>query len=187
MSNDKIDRVFEVVDRANFLPTKLRGLAEYDSPIPIGHGQTNSQPFTVRLMLEWLDPRPGEKILDLGSGSGWTAALLSHLVGPKGKIYSVERVPELVEFGRDNVQRLKIKNVEFFQAGEEFGLPDEAPFDRVLVSASADELPHGLIEQLKDGGRMVIPVQDDILVITKKSKDNLEINKHSGFAFVPLL
>ena len=192
---DRIDKVFEAVDRTNFVPRELRGSVDIDAPLPIGYGQTISQPYTVRLMLEWLDPQPVDKVLDVGSGSGWTTALLSHLVGPKGRIYAVERIPELVEFGQENCERIGVKNARFFTAGDEFGLPDEAPFDRILVSASADELPQELVDQLKIGSpstssgqaKMVIPVYNDILEITKKTADDLDIKKHEGFVFVPLL
>ncbi len=184
---DRIDEAFEAVDRANFVPRELRESVDIDAPLPIGYGQTNSQPYTVRMMLEWLGAMPGDKVLDVGSGSGWTTALLSHLVGPKGRIYAVERVPELVEFGQENCQRLGIENAHFFTAGNEFGMPDEAPYERILVSASADELPQELVDQLKVGGKMVIPVYEDILEITKKSKSDLDIKKHPGFVFVPLL
>lgn len=184
---NRIDEVFETVDRANFVPKELRGSAGIDAPLPIGHGQTISQPYTVGLMLQWLNPQFGEKILDVGSGSGWTTALLSHLVGPKGRVYAVERIPELVEFGRENCERIGVKNAKFFTAGEEFGLPEEAPFKRILVSASADGLPKELVDQLKVGGKMVVPVQNDILEIIKKSATDLNIKKHEGFVFVPLL
>jgi len=184
---DRIDGAFKAVDRANFVPKELRGSADIDAPLPIGYGQTNSQPYTVRLMLEWLGVQPGNKVLDVGSGSGWTTALLSHLVGPKGWVCAVEQVPELVEFGQDNCERIGVKNARFFTAGDEFGWPEEAPFDRILVSASADELPQELVDQLSVGGKMVIPVQNDILEITKKTKDDLDIKKHEGFVFVPLL
>lgn len=184
---DRIDEAFEVVDRANFVPKELRGSVDIDAPLPIGYGQTNSQPYTVRLMLEWLDTQPGNKILDVGSGSGWTTALLAYLVGPKGQVYAVERVSELVEFGQENCERAGVKNAHFFTAGDEFGLPEEAPFDRILVSASADKLPPELIDQLKVGSKMVIPIQNDILEITKKSATDLDIQKHPGFVFVPLL
>lgn len=184
---DQVNEVFEAVDRANFVPKNLREAVDIDAPLPIGYGQTISQPYTVRLMLEWLNPCPGDKILDVGSGSGWTTALLAHLVGPKGQVYAVERVPELVEFGQENCDRIGIKNAQFFTAGDEFGLPEEAPFDRILVSASADKMPRELIDQLKIGGKMVIPVQNDILEITKKSAGDLDIKKHEGFVFVPLL
>lgn len=184
---DRILLAFAKIKRQNFLPKQIKDLAQNDWALPIGYGQTNSQPTTVKLMLHWLDAQPGNKVLDVGSGSGWTTALLAHIIGPKGRVYAVERVPELVDFGRDNVERLGIKNAEFYPASEELGLPEEAPFDRILVSASADELPPDLFKQLKVGGRMVIPVHDDILEITKKNKDRLDITKHYGFVFVPLL
>lgn len=187
MNNDEIDQAFEAIDRANFVPKKLRESVDVDAPLPIGYGQTISQPYTVELMLGWLDPQSGQKIMDVGSGSGWTTALLAHLVGPKGQVCAVERVPELVEFGQENCDRIGIKNAQFFTAGDEFGLPDEAPFDRILVSASADKLPRELIDQLRVGGKMVIPVQNDILEITKVSAGDLDIKKHEGFVFVPLL
>lgn len=187
MEDSRIDQAFEAVDRAAFMPAKAKHLASVDSAMPIGYGQTISQPYTVRLMLEWLDPQAGQKILDVGSGSGWTTALLSYLVGPKGRVYAVERIPELLEFGRDNIEKFGAKNARFYPAGEEFGLPEEAPFDRILVSASADRLPPELIDQLKVGGKMVIPVHEDILEITKKTKEKIDTEKHPGFVFVPLL
>ncbi len=185
---ERIEEAFEAVDRAKFMPANVRHLAGYDQAVPIGHGQTISQPYTVGLMLQWLDPRPGNKVLDVGSGSGWTTALLAHLVGPKGSVYAVERIPELVEFGRDNCQRFGVKNTQFSTAGEELGLPQEAPFDRILVSAAADEFPEQLMDQLKISGKLVIPVQSDILEITKTPKKNgRDVRKHPGFVFVPLL
>ena len=187
MGSFNLDEAFESVDRREFVPPYLRQSAYIDTALPIGYGQSISQPYTVRLMLEWLDVKPGQKILDVGSGSGWTTALLSHLIGSKGKVYAVERIPELLEFGRDNCERQGIKNAEFFPAGDEFGLPDQAPYDRILVSASADKLPDELVGQLKVGGKMVIPIQEDILVITKTAKDKLDIQKHQRFVFVPLL
>jgi protein-L-isoaspartate(D-aspartate) O-methyltransferase len=184
---DVISKAFSVVDRINFVPEDLKDRARLDSALPIGYGQTISQPYTVEKMLRWLEVEPGNKILDIGSGSGWTAALLSQLGGKKSQIYAVEIVPELVEFGRKNNNRLGIKNVKFYQAGKELGLPQHAPFDRILVSASADELPHQLLQQLKPGGKMVIPVREDILEIEKTDDKNYETAVHSGFVFVPLI
>lgn len=183
----KIDEAFQAIDRACFLTEEEKAKVDIDAPIPIGHGQTNSQPTTVRWMLEWLDPYPSEKIMDVGSGSGWTTALLAHLVGSEGEIYAVEKVPELVEFGAENCKKAGIENARFFTAGETFGLSDFAPYDRILVSASATELPHELLEQLKTGGRLVIPVKSSICVIDKTSEDDYESTEHPGFAFVPLI
>lgn len=188
MDQARIDEAFAVVDRAKFMPAHVRHLADIDQAVPIGYGQTISQPYTVGKMLQWLDPRPGDKVLDIGSGSGWTTALLAHLVGPNSKVYAVERIPELAEFGRDNVERFGIKNAEFSTASDELGLPDEAPFDRILVSAAADEFPEELMDQLNINGKLVIPIQSDILEITKTPKKNgRDVRKHPGFVFVPLL
>lgn len=185
--DERIEEAFEVVDRAKFMPENVRHLAGYDQAVPIGYGQTISQPYTVGLMLQWLDPQPGDKVLDVGSGSGWTTALLSHLVGPKGKVYAVERIPELVEFGRDNCERFGVKNVEFSTAGDKLGLPEKGPYERILVSASADKFPEEIMGQLKISGKLVIPIQSDILEITKTSKKGRDVRKHPGFVFVPLL
>lgn len=182
-----IEEAFETIDRAKFMPADVRHLAGYDQAVPIGYGQTISQPYTVGLMLQWLDPQPGHKVLDIGSGSGWTTALLAHLVSPKGKVFAVERIPELMEFGLGNVEKIGIKNAEFSTAGEELGLPEEAPFNRILVSASADEFPEILMDQLNIGGKLVIPISSDILEITKTSKKGRDVRKHPGFVFVPLL
>lgn len=183
----RIEQAFQAVARADFLPAEAKARASADEPIPIGYGQTNSQPYTVRLMLEWLNPQLGEKILDVGSGSGWTTALLSFLVGPTGKVYAVEKVPELVKFGRDNCRRLGIKNVHFYLAGKGYGLPEFAPYDRILVSAAAAEVPEDLVAQLKTGGRLVIPIHSSIYVIDKTGSQDYTIFEHPGFAFVPLL
>lgn len=178
---------FQNIARNNFVPANIRGQASIDIPLPIGHGQTISQPYTVRQMLKWLDVRTGHKVLDVGSGSGWTTALLSYLVGSKNKVFAVERVPELLTFGRDNCNKIGIKNVQFFLAKKTYGLPEHAEFDRILVSAAADELPDALLKQLNTGGKMVIPVKNDILEITKNSGNEYIINKHPGFIFVPLV
>jgi len=184
---DPLDKVFDKVDRRNFMLPELVDSAGFDMPLPIGFGQTISQPTTVRLMLQWLEPQTGDKVLDIGSGSGWTSALLAHLVGPSGKVYAVELIPELVEFGRQNCQKLGLKNVRFYQAGKKYGLPREALFERILVSAAAEELPIELISQLSVGGKMVIPVRNDILEIEKTSSKGAETRVHPGFVFVPLV
>lgn len=184
---DVVTQAFQYVERLNFLPDDAKGQASANAPVPIGFGQTNSQPYTVELMLRWLDVEPGNKILDVGSGSGWTTALLAYLTGPEGCVYAVEKVPELVEFGRANCEKTGMQNVRFFEAGNAFGLPEHAPFDRILVSASARELPQDLLTQLSIGGKMVIPVRSDILEITKTSFYEHETKNHSGFAFVPLI
>jgi len=187
VDDDSIDKAFREVKRSNFLPKSEKSLADLDTALYIGYGQTNSQPTTVRMMLEWLDAQPGDKVLDVGSGSGWSTALLANIVGPKGMVYAVERVPELVEFGRRNCQASGITNAKFYKAGDIIGLPEYAPFDRILVSADASELPDELMDQLKIGGKTVIPIHDIIYEVTKLSKTKNNIKKHPYFIFVPLI
>ncbi|MEX2006872.1 MAG: protein-L-isoaspartate(D-aspartate) O-methyltransferase [Candidatus Saccharimonadales bacterium] len=183
----RLDEAFAKIDRRHFVVPEYKESAYADVPLPIGHGQTISQPTTVRMMLEWLDVQAGFHILDVGSGSGWTTALLAYLVGPRGHVYAVERIPELVEFGSDNCERLGIKNVTFSQAGMDYGLEDYAPYDRILVSAAADKVPSDLLYQLKRGAKMVIPVHNDILEITKQTSGKTVTKTHHGFVFVPLI
>lgn len=180
-----VEQAFTAIKRVNFVPDEYKDMANIDGPLPIGYGQTISQPTTVRLMLGWLDVRPGDKILDVGSGSGWTTALLSYLAGEKGRVYAVERIPELLEMGEKNCEKIAVTNVSFHPAGSQYGLEDFAPYSRILVSASADKLPEELLEQLKPGGKMVIPVQNEILEITKGK--TIKTTRHPGFVFVPLI
>lgn len=183
----RIYNAFKHVDRSQFVPKSSKHLARLDMPLPIGFDQTISQPSTVKRMLHWLDPQPGNTVLDVGSGSGWTSALLSFLVGSEGKVFAVERIPELLEFGTNNCKKLHIDNIDFHPASATYGLPDYAPYDRILVSAAADSLPHELIDQLKPGGTLVIPIKNDIKIIRKQADGSIESRTESGYAFVPLL
>src|SRR3954451_18954914 len=139
---DAVAAAFDSVPRADFLPRGWRRSASYDGPIPIGAGQTNSQPRTVEAMLRLLEVRPGDRVLDVGSGSGWTTALLAHLTGPDGSVLGVELEPDLVAFGRANLAAGDWGNARIEQAKPgTFGDPAHAPYDRILVSAQARELP----------------------------------------------
>ena len=186
--NQLIKQAFENVNRADFVAARYCSQVDIDAPLPIGYSQTISQPTTVKMMLEWLDTKPGEKVLDVGSGSGWTTALLSDIVGSNGKVYAVERVPELKKFGEQNCQKVGLQNVKFYLAEKDIlGLPTYAPYDKILVSASADNLPQELVEQLKIGGKIVIPIGNSIFEISKKSAKDIETIEHYGFVFVPLI
>jgi protein-L-isoaspartate(D-aspartate) O-methyltransferase len=182
-----VDDAFQAFNRVDFLPHNEQMHARIDKPLPIGHGQTCTQPTTVRHMLEWLDIQPGDKVLDIGSGSGWTTALTSHITGIFGVVYAVERITSLLKFGRNNCERLGVSNARFFRAERGvYGLPRYASYDRILVSAEASAIPMELIKQLEPFGKMVIPVNGDILEITRMFDDEYETIVHSGFAFVPL-
>lgn len=183
----RYEGVFDKVKRIDFLPDDYKGVVFVDRPIPIGYGQTNSQPTTVAFMLEILQPQAGDRVLDVGSGSGWTTALLAEIVGEKGEVFGVELVPELVEFGTKNLEKYQFKHAQILQADKKvFGLSDEGPFDKILVSASAKKLPNELVDQLKVGGRLVIPIKNSIWRIDKLAKGNLDKEEYPGFVFVPL-
>ena len=132
---------FRKVDRKYFVPESFEEHIYVDAPLPIGNSQTISQPSTVAFMLEKLEPVEGDKVLDIGSGSGWTTALLCHIVGKKGSVTGLERMDALVEQGEENLSKLQFSShCRIQRAGEKLGMPGEQ-FDRILVSASADEIP----------------------------------------------
>lgn len=172
--------------REGFLPDAVRDQAAYDEPLPIGHGQTNSQPRTVAAMLTLLDVPPGASVLDVGAGSGWTTALLAHLVGQSGVVRGVEIDPTLASFGAANLTRTRQPwaSVVLAEPGV-LGLPDHAPYDRILVSASPRALPEPLLDQLADPGRLVIPVSGRMLrVVRSRGRD--VVSEHGWYRFVPL-
>lgn len=177
---------FKNVDRADFvLDPKVSDLYE-DHPLQIGHSQTISQPTTVAMMLEMLDAKKGQKVLDIGSGSGWTTALLSYIVGDGGSVVGCERVDELIEFGNRNLEKYEFKNSQIIHATDKLGIPGEE-FDRILVSAAAQQFPHELTEQLRVNGKLVIPVRNSIYEVTKRDDGTLDSVEHYGFTFVPLI
>jgi len=172
------------------MPRNSENLAEVDEAMSIGYGQTISQPLVVAFMLELLEPKEGEKILDVGSGSGWTSALLSEIVGEKGKVIAVELVPELKEFGEKNAAKYNFTEkgiAEFVCCDGSQGYEKEAPFDKILASATARKLPEAWKKQLKIGGRIVTPINSSIWLFTKKGENNFEEKEHPGFVFVPLI
>ena len=185
-ASPEIREAFWTIDRKDFVLPEFRQDAYFDTVLPIGYGSTISQPFTVLFMFNLLNPQSGEKVLDVGSGSGWTTAMLAKIVGNKGKVLGLERVLELVLFGRNNLAKYRFKNVQIFQAKKELGQRQQSPYDKILVSAAARKLPQELVEQLKVGGRLVIPIGYSIWKIDKISKDEILKEEFPGFAFVPL-
>ena len=189
----RVDAAFAAQPRTRFLPASARRDAGVNAPLAIGHAQTNSQPSTVRDMLLLLDVRPGMRVLDLGAGSGWTTALLGELIGQDGTVLGVERVPELVEFGRGNLADARVPWARIETAADDsLGAPGSAPFDRILVSAMARRLPDELIGQLTPGGVMAIPVDGTMLRVRRVPTApgepvRAEVTEHGGYAFVPLI
>lgn len=178
---------FEQCDRILFVPEELHTEAYGDYPLQIGVGQTISQPTTVAIMLEMLHPRAGDKILDIGSGSGWTTALLAVAVGQSGFVEGIERVTSLVEYGRKNLKKVHIANASIELADSSvLGKPGQL-YDRILISASAPYMPSSLFDQLKPGGVLVIPVGNSIWRITKDQAGEINAYELPGFRFVPLI
>ena len=190
LKTPRIIEAFRQIKRVDFLPDDIKDLAELNEALPIGYGQTISQPLVVAFMIELLDPQPRDKILDVGSGSGWTSALLAEIVGEKGKVIAIDIIPELVEFGKKNVSKYNFleKGVaEFICADGSKGYQKEAQFDKILASASARNLPPAWKEQLKVGGRIVTPIGNSIWLFIKKSPESFEEIEYPGFVFVPLI
>ncbi len=185
-----IIRAFGAVDRSHFVKPGSVDDALSDEPLAIGYGQTISQPFTVAFMLELLQPEVGDRVLDVGSGSAWTSALLSELVGPNGKVFAVELIPQLKTFGEENLKREGYASVQVFAGDGSRGLSEFAPFKRILVSAAAHGIPQALRDQLSVGGRLVIPVGpyvQDMVLVEKLGKGNFREQRYPGFQFVPLV
>ena len=187
---DRVEAAMAAHPRPRFLPRAVRRQAGYDGPLDIGHGQTNSQPRTVHAMIQLLDVHPGHRVLDVGSGSGWTTAVLAELVGPGGSVLGVERVRDLVLSGSAALaaEGMPWAGIRAATPGV-LGAPDEAPFDRILVSAMARELPEELVAQLGANGILVAPVHGQMLRVARDdaAPDGRRITAHGAYRFVPLV
>ena len=184
---DSVSEAFVATPRTWFLPRRARGRAAYDGPIEIGRGQTNSQPRTVDAMLRLLEVRRGDRVLDVGAGSGWSTALLAHLTGATGEVIGVEIEPTLVEFGSKNLARVARPWARIEQAlPEVLGWPEAAPYDRVLVSAEARQMPQALLDQLAAPGRLVLPVAGVMLLVVRDGDGRDTVSRHGRYCFVPL-
>lgn len=187
LKTPRIIKAFEKIKRADFLPENLKGLAELNEALPIGYNQTISQPLVVAFMLEGLQPEQGNNILDIGSGSGWTSALLAEIVKETGRVISLEIVPELREFGQKNTVKYG-PSVRFVCADGSGGYKEESPYDRILCSAALQkEVPLAWKDQLKVGGRMVVPINSSIWFFVKNSESEFFEIEHPGFSFVPFV
>jgi len=182
-----VAEAMRAVDRREFLPKGQRRWSGEDRPLPIGHGQTNSQPRTVVDMLRLLAPEVGMRVLDVGAGSGWTTALLARLVGPAGSVTGVELEPALARWGAENLRRQHTPwaALHLAQRGV-LGWPGEAPYDRILVSAGAKEIPQELVEQLGPEAVMVLVVSGTLLRLQRSGGSTPTVTRHGSYRFVPL-
>lgn len=190
LKTPEIIDAFKKIKRSDFVLEELKkeiNVEEYNAPLSIGYQQTISQPLTVAFMLELLQPKKGDKILDIGAGSGWQTALLCQITGKDGFVFAIERIPELKEFAKKNVEKYNFNNVEFICGDGSKGLKKGAPFDKIIAAASGKEIPSAWKEQLKIGGRLVAPVENSIWLLVKEDKDRFKEEEHPGFVFVPLI
>ena len=177
------------VPREEFVLPFYRKEAYNDYPLPVEGGQTISAPHMVAMMTELLDLKRGQRVLDIGTGTGYHAAVMAEIVGPEGRVYGVERVKDLAERATETLTRLGYGNVEIYHGDGSVGLEDKAPFDRILVACAAPDVPEPLIRQLRDGGKMVIPVGygTQTLMLVEKSGDKIRKERHGECVFVPMI
>lgn len=187
LKTPRIIDAFIKIKRADFLPEESKDLAELNEAMSIGLDQTISQPLVVAFMLEQLNPKPGNMVLDIGSGSGWTSALLADIVGKEGKVIAIEVLPKLKEFGRNNAAKYG-NNIDFICTNGVKGYLPQAPYDRILASASLqDALPQAWKDQLATDGIIVTPMKNSIWAFRKLTNGEFEEKEYPGFIFVPFI
>jgi len=187
ITNARILSAFGVIPREEFVPERYRNLAYADMPLEIGEGQTISQPYTVAFMTQLLDPQPEDVVLEIGTGSGYQAAILSKLVK---KVYTIEYIESLAKGAEEVLKRLGYENIKVIVGDGSKGLPEYAPYDGIIITAAAPGIPKPLLEQLRVGGRLVAPVGWRFLqtmVKATKAEEGLEVESYPAFRFVPLV
>lgn len=181
-------RAMAAVDRAHFVPEVYRREAYRDAPLPIGEGQTISAPHMVAMMCDVLDLRPGHRVLEVGAGSGYQAAVMARMVAPGGRVYTVERLPALAEGARRNLAAAGVQGATVVLGDGSRGLPEHAPYDRIAVTCAAPEVPPPLLAQLAPGGRMAIPLGRAVQELFLVTRDGEVVRRPLGpVAFVPLV
>lgn len=189
LKDARLKAVFTEVDRKDFLEEDYFPEAYEDYAVPIGHEETLTKPAAAAFMLELLSAQEGERVLNIGAGSGWSTVLLAKLVGEEGYVWSTEIVPELVERSRENIEKYNIDNALVVEAveGDVLGFPQDVPYDKILLHASVPEVPPELLAQLRVGGVMVIPVADSLVRLERTSEEDIEESSYEGFLFKPLI
>lgn len=190
ITDEKLLKAFKDVPRELFVRTSFEDEAYLDYPLPIGNSQTISQPTTVMIMTQALELKQGQKVLEVGTGSGWQAALIAKLVGNYGKVITTEIIPELAEFAKNNIKKAKIKNVKVINYDGSQGYKKEAPYDRAIITAACPKIPPPIIKQLKPDGIIIAPVGSWIygqkMIKLRKTKQGMKQESLGSFVFVPL-
>jgi protein-L-isoaspartate(D-aspartate) O-methyltransferase len=190
ITSEKVEKAFLKVPRENFIPANLESKAYYDTPLEIGNDQTISAPHMVAIMAEEVDLREGHKVLEIGAGSGYHAAIISRIIGEKGHVYSIERIKSLADKAKNNLEKTGIKNVTIEIGDGSEGLSKYAPYDRVYVTCASPGVPDPLIDQLKRPGKLLIPVGSrlcELKLIEKNEEGDIKSINLGGCAFVPLV
>ncbi|MEM4258459.1 MAG: protein-L-isoaspartate O-methyltransferase [Candidatus Thermoplasmatota archaeon] len=187
--SEPVKKAFLTIARECFVPEHLRHQAYIDTPLDIGSGQTISAPHMVALMCEALDLDKGQKILEIGTGSGYHAAIVGHIVGEKGHVYTVERIAKLAEKAEENVRKTKIHNITIVHGDGSLGLEKYQPYDRIYVTCASPDIPPPLVSQLKENGKLLLPIGDLYCVLTliEKKKEKITSKNLGGCVFVPLI
>ncbi|PIY59791.1 protein-L-isoaspartate O-methyltransferase [Candidatus Woesearchaeota archaeon CG_4_10_14_0_8_um_filter_47_5] len=189
ITDQRIIDAFRAIPREHFMSKHYKEYAYDDTAYPLFSGSTISQPTTVLLMTQWLKPEKGQKILEIGTGSGYQAALLSLLVGPRGTIFTAEIIPELARYAREKIKALGLSNITLLQADAGTGYESRAPYDRIIITAACPKIPSPLIDQLKTGGILVAPVGEigiQTMMRLTKRKEGYTKEHLGSFAFVPM-
>ena len=187
ITNPRLLSAMREIPRHLFIPPPYNTSAYEDAPLPIGNGQTISQPYIVALMTELLDPQPDDRVLEIGAGSGYQAAILSRLVL---HVTTIERIPGVADLARRNLAELGLKNISIIVGDGTLGYPGNAPYDGIIITAATPEIPQPLIDQLAPGGKLVAPVGSrdiqELLTLTRTEKGIVRAS-HGGVRFVPLI
>lgn len=187
LKSKAIEEALRANPREEFVQPEDKDIAYADAALPIGFNQTISQPYTVVFMLEQLKTQKGDKVMDIGAGSGWQTALLASIVEDKGQVVAYEIVPEVAEFGLKNLSKFNYQNVKYLSEDYEKSYQEFAPFQRIIAGAGFIEIPKELIQSLVIGGCLVAPTQsNEIEVIKRQSEDQFEYQVIPGFVFVPI-
>jgi len=189
IKSNNIELAFKKIPRENFIRKKDHFSAYDDNPLSIGFGQTISAPHMVAIICEELNLKKDQKILEIGSGSGYHAAIVSNIIGKKGKVISIERIPALADFAKNNIEKTGIVNVEIIKGDGSVGFIKEAPYDRIYITCAAPNIPKNLIKQLKNPGKIIVPVGKIFCILKslEKIKDKEIINNLGNCAFVPMI